>query len=299
MPRGVPGPSLRWSRWPAAGWPAPAGCFRPTAPPRGSRRPGAGPAVRPPGSDTACSSPAASRLGLTDLQIKPCKKSFAHRGVTRRARGPEDRGAGAPARTGLAGGAADEPPASPVPPRSRAAVPVRRTRPASCLRRGFWRPPVFRGAPSRHNVSMADDAQAGDPARRAAAVPQADSAAAGTSPGARAVLARLDRIPAWSLPVSYLVIIGIGYFFTFFDIADIGFGMPAIVKQFHLSSSASTFVALSVGLIGYAIGSIVIGGCPTGTAGTKSCWSPSGLPHSARSSTRPPPTSGPWPCGVS
>jgi len=107
---------------------------------------------------------------------------------------------------------------------------------------------------------MADDAQAGDPARRAAAVPQADSAASGTSPGARAVLARLDRIPAWSLPVSYLVIIGIGYFFTFFDIADIGFGMPAIVKQFHLSSSASTFVALSVGLIGYAIGSIVIGG---------------------------------------
>src|SRR5579875_767793 len=76
---------------------------------------------------------------------------------------------------------------------------------------------------------------------------------------ARTVLARLDRIPVWSLPASYLVIIGVGYFFTFFDIADIGYGMPAIVKQFHLSSSESTFVALSVGLIGYAVGSIAIG----------------------------------------
>lgn len=77
---------------------------------------------------------------------------------------------------------------------------------------------------------------------------------------ARAVLARLDRIPVWSLPARYLVVIGIGYFFTFFDIADIGYGMPSIVKQFHLSNSESTFVALSVGLIGYAVGSIIIGG---------------------------------------
>ncbi len=73
------------------------------------------------------------------------------------------------------------------------------------------------------------------------------------------ILARLDRIPVWSLPWSYLVIIGIGYFFTFFDIADIGYGMPAIAKQFHLSGSTSTFVALSIGLIGYAVGSLVIG----------------------------------------
>jgi len=78
--------------------------------------------------------------------------------------------------------------------------------------------------------------------------------------GASEVLARLDRIPIWSLPGSYLVIIGIGYFFTFYDIADIGYGMPAISKQFHLSGSDVTFVALSVGLIGYAVGSILIGG---------------------------------------
>jgi putative MFS transporter len=73
------------------------------------------------------------------------------------------------------------------------------------------------------------------------------------------VLARLDRIPVWALPYRYLAIIGVGYFFTFFDIADIGYGMPAIAKQFHLSGATTTFVALSVGLIGYAVGSIVIG----------------------------------------
>lgn len=77
---------------------------------------------------------------------------------------------------------------------------------------------------------------------------------------ARLLLARQDRIPVWSLPGRYLVIIGVGYFFTFFDIADIGYGMPAIDKQFHLSSSEATFVALSVGLVGYAVGSMVIGG---------------------------------------
>lgn len=74
------------------------------------------------------------------------------------------------------------------------------------------------------------------------------------------ILARQDRIPVWSLPVSYLVIIGVGYFFTFFDIADIGYAMPAISAQFRLSSGASTFVALAVGLIGYAAGSMLIGG---------------------------------------
>jgi MFS family permease len=77
---------------------------------------------------------------------------------------------------------------------------------------------------------------------------------------AAAVLARQDRIPVWSLPRRYLVIIGAGYFFTFFDIADIGYGLPAIAKEFNLSSSDETFVALAIGLIGYAVGSMLIGG---------------------------------------
>lgn len=63
----------------------------------------------------------------------------------------------------------------------------------------------------------------------------------------------------WSLPWSHLAIIGLGYFFTFYDITDIGFAMPAIDDQFHLSGSESLFVALSIGLIGYIVGSLVIG----------------------------------------
>lgn len=73
------------------------------------------------------------------------------------------------------------------------------------------------------------------------------------------VLARLDRIPVWALPYRYLAIIGIGYFFTFYDITDIGFAMPAIDEQFNLSGSESLFVALAVGLVGYIVGSLVIG----------------------------------------
>ena len=89
------------------------------------------------------------------------------------------------------------------------------------------------------------------------------NAATPPAPGPRmtaaAVLARQDRIPAWTLPRWYLVIIGIGYFFTFFDIADIGYAMPAIAHEFKLSGSESLFVALALGLIGYVVGSIVIG----------------------------------------
>jgi MFS transporter, putative metabolite:H+ symporter len=73
------------------------------------------------------------------------------------------------------------------------------------------------------------------------------------------LLARLDRIPEWSLPYSFLAIIGLGYFFVFYDITDIGFGLPAIANQFHLTGNESLFVALSIGLIGYILGSFIIG----------------------------------------
>ncbi len=75
----------------------------------------------------------------------------------------------------------------------------------------------------------------------------------------REIIARVNRIPVWPLSGLALAIIGMGYFFTFYDITDIGFAMPAIDAQFHLGSSLSLFIALSVGLIGYGIGSYLIG----------------------------------------
>ncbi|GAC1398062.1 MAG: MFS transporter [Mycobacterium sp.] len=80
-----------------------------------------------------------------------------------------------------------------------------------------------------------------------------------TSQRASDLLARLDRVPVWALPRSYLAIIGLGYFFVFYDIADIGYALPAVSEQFHLSGSQSVFVAVAVGLVGYSVGSIVIG----------------------------------------
>ena len=76
----------------------------------------------------------------------------------------------------------------------------------------------------------------------------------------RVLLARLDRLPSWPLSWPHLAIIGIGYIFTFYDISDIGLAMPAVAQQFQLSDSESLFVAVAVGLIGYIVGSIVIGG---------------------------------------
>jgi putative MFS transporter len=79
-----------------------------------------------------------------------------------------------------------------------------------------------------------------------------------TSPAAE-ILARQDRIGIWALPWHYLAIVGTGYFFTFYDITDIGFAMPQIQTQFHLTGNQSTFLALAIGLIGYAVGSVLIG----------------------------------------
>ncbi|MDT4998664.1 MAG: transporter, putative metabolite:H+ symporter, partial [Mycobacterium sp.] len=73
------------------------------------------------------------------------------------------------------------------------------------------------------------------------------------------LLARLDRIPIWALPRTYLAIIGLGYFFVFFDIADIGYALPAITDQFGLTGSEGVFVAVAVGLVGYVVGSVAIG----------------------------------------
>jgi putative MFS transporter len=75
----------------------------------------------------------------------------------------------------------------------------------------------------------------------------------------QALLDRMDRLPGWPLPRFDLVILGVAYFFVFYDITDIGFGMPAIVEQFKLSDNDVKFVAIAIGLVGYIVGSFLIG----------------------------------------
>ena len=45
--------------------------------------------------------------------------------------------------------------------------------------------------------------------------------AARPAPAARAILARLDRIDAWSMPFLFIGIIGAGFLFAFYDVFDI------------------------------------------------------------------------------
>jgi MFS transporter, putative metabolite:H+ symporter len=82
---------------------------------------------------------------------------------------------------------------------------------------------------------------------------------AGGAARGRALLARMDRLPGWPLSRFALVVLGLAYFFVFYDITDIGFGLPAIVKQFHLSSDDVKFVAIAIGLVGYIVGSNLVG----------------------------------------
>jgi putative MFS transporter len=81
----------------------------------------------------------------------------------------------------------------------------------------------------------------------------------GAAARGRALLDRMDRLPGWPLPAFDLVVLGVAYFFVFYDISDIGFAMPAIVKQFNLSDNDVKFVAIAIGLVGYIVGSILIG----------------------------------------
>ncbi len=73
---------------------------------------------------------------------------------------------------------------------------------------------------------------------------------------AKILLARLDRIPVWTYPYSILLITGIGFLFSFFDIVTIGFAIPVVTKQFNVSTTTAVWT-ITTGLIGYIIGSIL------------------------------------------
>jgi hypothetical protein len=61
------------------------------------------------------------------------------------------------------------------------------------------------------------------------------------------ILAPQGRIHVWALRWRYLAIIGTGYFFTFYDISDIGFGILQIQTQLRLT-----------GAVGYPVGAALM-----------------------------------------
>ncbi|GMA65483.1 MFS transporter [Alicyclobacillus fastidiosus] len=70
-------------------------------------------------------------------------------------------------------------------------------------------------------------------------------------------LSRLERIPVWPHGYRLLIVLGLGYFFSFFDITNISYGIPVITKQFGVSSSLAS-TAVTTSLVGYIIGAIIV-----------------------------------------
>ncbi len=77
------------------------------------------------------------------------------------------------------------------------------------------------------------------------------------------IVARQDRILVWALPYSFLLVLGLGFLFTFFDIFDINVSFIQTCTQIvpHCSpATASSFLSIPVlvNLVGYVIGAIVL-----------------------------------------
>ena len=80
---------------------------------------------------------------------------------------------------------------------------------------------------------------------------------------AAAIIARQDRIPVWALPNLSIVIIGLGFLFTFFDIGDINVSFIQTCVQIVpgcLPQTASKYLGLPVllNLVGYMLGALVL-----------------------------------------
>jgi putative MFS transporter len=77
------------------------------------------------------------------------------------------------------------------------------------------------------------------------------------------LIARLDRIPVWSLPGLFIGIIGVGFLFTFYDIFDINVSFIQTCSQIVpkcTPSSAANYLGLPVllNLVGYVIGTLIL-----------------------------------------
>jgi putative MFS transporter len=70
--------------------------------------------------------------------------------------------------------------------------------------------------------------------------------------------ARIDRLPAFGLPASVLVLLATLYFFAFYDITVVGVALPSITDDFHLSAS-QLGLPVTVNLIGYVVGAYLFG----------------------------------------
>ena len=80
---------------------------------------------------------------------------------------------------------------------------------------------------------------------------------------AKGVLARLDRIDAWSMPVLFVGIIGLGFLFTFYDVFDINVSFiqtcTALKPGCTPANALNTIrVPIALNLAGYVVGTLLL-----------------------------------------
>ena len=89
----------------------------------------------------------------------------------------------------------------------------------------------------------------------------ASGSRARVSPGM--LLARQDRITVWALPGSYLIVLGMGFIFTFYDIFDINVSfiqtcLQIVPKCTPPVASESIGIPTLLNLVGYVIGALAL-----------------------------------------
>lgn len=70
-------------------------------------------------------------------------------------------------------------------------------------------------------------------------------------------LSRLERIPVWPYGNKLIVVLGLAYFFSFFDITNVAYGIPIFTKTFHASSTLGADTITS-SLFGYIAGALLV-----------------------------------------
>lgn len=66
--------------------------------------------------------------------------------------------------------------------------------------------------------------------------------------------ARLDRIPVWPYGPAVFLLVGVGFFFSFFEISSVGPALPRVIADNHSTATVGA-TAVSLGLWGYIVGS--------------------------------------------
>jgi MFS transporter, putative metabolite:H+ symporter len=77
------------------------------------------------------------------------------------------------------------------------------------------------------------------------------------------IIARQDRIPAWSFPYAFIAIIGVGFLFTFYDIFDINISFIQTCTQIvpgctPVNAASHLGLPVLLNLVGYVIGAIFL-----------------------------------------